>query len=393
MRQNSITKSTLAVLTIFSALGACAEGSVTPYLTIDAGVQSLSKDKTGNGQTTFQDSPATSNRLGVKGEVDIAPSWQATAQLEGRYYLNGNGATAQYTSTGNAVPRLFDRGANVGLNGPIGNFRLGLINNPVVGAHVDGDIRPAANSGGGIFAWFRNRSTDSSCIDGTCDFTFLQHALSWQAPKFGDFSGTAHYVLGSGNKNAAITGSENNGGWGLTGKYDLKPFAANLGYQEMKDQNGYTIGRVNLLNGIWTEGKFTAKVGSTLFQQVAGGTLYNLNTAIGTVSPTTTTSVDQTNRLNSVGVSMQVTPQWKLSIANYAYRRQGDSSQNIDMNTIATDYQFNKWVTAYGIFSMVKNGSAANQSAGFFSLTTVNGASNHAITVGIRSSFDGVFKF
>jgi predicted porin len=393
MRQNSITKSTLAVLAIFGAVGAHAEGSVTPYITIDAGIQALSKDKTGNSQTTFQDSPATSNRLGVKGEVDIAPSWKATTQLEGRYYLNGNGAPAQYTSTGNAVPRLFDRGANVGLDGPIGNFKLGLINNPVVGAHVDGDIRPAANSGGGIFAWFRNRPIDSSCIDGTCDFTFLQHAVSWQSKKIGDFSGTAHYVLGTGNRDAATTGSENNGGWGLTGKYDLKPFAANLGFQEMKDQKGYTVGRVNVLNGIWTEGKFTAKVGTTQFHQIAGGTLYNLNSSIGVVTPTTTTSVDQTNRLNNFGLSMQVTPEWKLSIANYAYKRQGDSSQNIDMNTIAADYQFNKWATAYGIFTSVKNGSAANQSAGYYSLSTVNGASNHAITIGIRSSFDGVFKF
>jgi hypothetical protein len=149
-----------------------------PRSTLDAGFQSLSKDRFGAGQTTFLDSPATRNRFGLRGEVDLAPELQATVQLEGRCFLNGNGPPAQYAASSNVVSLLFDRNANIGLNGPYDEFRFSFINNPVVGAQVAGGIRPAPNSGSGIFAWFRNRAIDSSCVDGTCDFTLLHHAVS-----------------------------------------------------------------------------------------------------------------------------------------------------------------------------------------------------------------------
>lgn len=393
MRQRHLRREASAALVLLGAAGAQAAGSFTPYLTLDAGFQSLSKDRFDASQTTFQDSPANSNRFGLRGAVDIAPSWQATVQLEGRYFLNGNGPPAQYAANSNVVSRLFDRNANIGLNGPFGDFRFGFINNPVVGAHVAGDIRPAANSGGGIFAWFRNRPIDSSCVDGTCDFTFLQHAVSWKSPTVAGFGGTAHYVLGTGNRDANTTGDQNNGGWGLSANYTTSPFAANLGVQEINDQTGVRIGRVTLANGTWSRGIFSVKLGTTEFRQFKGGVLYTQSSATNTAAPKTIPSVDQTNRLHNVGASVQLTPQWKFSVASYAYRRSSDSTNKIDLSTLAADYAFNHWVAAYAIVSAARNGSAASQSAGYYSLSTVNGASNRAFTVGLRSAFEGTFRF
>jgi len=43
--------------------------------------------------------------------------------------------------------------------------------------------------------------------------------------------------------------------------------------------------------------------------------------------------------------------------------------------------------------SSAKNGSAANQSAGFYAATTPAGASNHALTIGLRAAFDVNLQF
>lgn len=387
-------KRALMAAAVFSTVGAAqAGGTINPYFTVDGGIQSLSKDRFGERQTVFQDSPSASNRFGVRGAIDIREGWQATAQLEGRYFLNGNSAGPAYGSNGNVTPRLFDRGANIGLNGPFGEFRLGFINNPLVAAHVAGDIRPAANSGSGIFGWFRNRQIASSCVEGTCDFTYLQHALAWKSPSLGGFSGTAHYVFGRGNRDAETTGDHNHGGWGLSLGYKGGPFGANAGVQEMKDQAGVRIGRVALLNGNWTVGDFTFKAGATEFRQFEGGQLTPLNTAVTPGPSRLIPSVEQTNRLYSLGVGYQWSPQWRFTLAGYSYRRQGDAAQKVELATVSADYAFNRWVTAYAIVSAARNGSAANQSAGFYALTTTPGASNHALTIGLRASFDAMFNF
>lgn len=370
-----------------------ADHTLALYGTIDGGIQSLSKDRFGKRQTTFQDSPATSNRFGLRTAIDLADGWQATAILEGRYFLNGRGPAAEYQSNGNVVSRLFDRNANIGVAGPWGQFRLGLIDNPVTYAHVQGDIRPAANSGGGIFGWFRNRSWVSSCTDGTCDFTYLQHALSWRSPALSGFTGSAFYVIGSGNRDASTTGNDNNGGFGLALSYTADGVTANAGVQEMKDQTGVKIGRALVLNGGYTFGAVTARVSTAEFRQYAGGFVYPINGGVVTTpKPSAVASVDQTNRLHSLGVAYQLSAAWRFTGAQYAYRRNEDGTNKIDLTTLTADYSFNRYATAYALVSSARNGSNADQSAGYYSLTTAKGSSNTAVTIGLRASFDAMFK-
>lgn len=371
-----------------------ADNTLTLYGTIDGGIQSLSKDRFGERQTTFQDSPATSNRFGARGAIDLVDGWQATANLEGRYFLNGRGPAAEYQSNGNVVNRLFDRNANIGLSGPWGQFRLGLIDNPVTYAHVQGDIRPAANSGGGIFGWFRNRSWVSSCTDGTCDFTYLQHALSWRSPAVSGFTGSAFYVIGSGNRDANTTSGDNNSGYGLAVNYAADGITANAGAQEMKDQTGVKIGRAVVLNGGYTVGPFAARLSTAEFRQYAGGFVYPINSGIVTTAkPSAVASVDQTNRLHSLGVAYQPSPAWRFTAAQYAYRRKDDGTNKIDLTTLSADYTFNRYAAAYAIVSNARNGSNADQSAGYYSLITAKGSNNSAVTIGLRASFDAMFKF
>ena len=92
-------------------------------------------------------------------------------------------------------------------------------------------------------------------------------------------------------------------------------------------------------------------------QQVNLDVIANNLANVNTTAFKTTPSVDQTNRLHNLGVSMQLTPQWKFSAASYAYRRAGDGSNKIDLSTLAADYTFNRWVTAYAIVSAARNGS------------------------------------
>lgn len=384
----------LATLCLLAAAGAAqAENSITLYGLADVGIQHLTEDRFGAGQTGFQDSPSASNRVGLRGAMSLPRNWTATFNLESRYFLDGNGPSNQYSSNGNVTSRLFDRAANVGLDGPWGSFRAGLINNPVTFAHVAGDIRGPANSGGGIFGWYRNRSIDSTCVDGSCDFTFLRRAVSWRSPQWNGLTGSAFYVFGSGNASATATSSRNNGGFGLAANYAAGPFGANVAAQQMDDQNGRKVGQVTLLNGTWTAGPWVFKAGTTEFRQYAGGVLYRLNSAVNPAPFGTVPSVDQANRLHNVGVGYRWGQDWWLTAAAYQYRRKGDATHAIDLYTLGAEYAINKHLTAYTIASHVKNGSAANQSAGFYALTTTPGASNSALTVGLRATFDLGWKF
>jgi general bacterial porin, GBP family len=382
----------IAAATALLAYNAHAESAITLYGTVDGGFQFLSKDRFGKRQTVFQDSPAASNRFGARGEYAVIEDMQLTFNVEGRYFLNGNGPGAQYASNSNVVSRLFDRGANIGLNTKIGQFRLGLINNPVTGAHVAGDIRPAINSGGGVFAWYRNRQINSTCQDGYCDFTFLQRALSYKSPALAGLTASGFYVSGSGNRDANTTGSDNNGGYGLALNFTAAPFSGNLGVQQMMDQSGVKIGQVALLNAGYTSGPWAMRAGTTQFKQFAGGVLYRLSSTTNVAAPATTPTRDQTNRQDNVGVSFKPNEATTLYAAAYRYTRKGDAAQKIDLVSLGLDYALGKRATSYVIVSGVKNGSAANQSAGFYALTTAAGASNTAISIGVRANFDIGFK-
>ena len=369
-----------------------APNTVTVYGLVDAGIQHLSKTPSGQAQTGFQDSPSQSNRLGLRGSFALLQQWVATFNLEARYFLDGGGPPAQYSSNGNVTSRLFDRQANAGLDGPLGSFKLGLVSNPVVAAHTAGDIRPAWNSGGGIYAWYRNRQIDSTCVDGLCDFTFLRRTLVYRSPAWKGVTASAFYIFTSGNTSSSSS-SNNNSGYGGALGYTVGPFSANIAGQQMDDQNGKRIGTVTLLNGTYTWGPWVFKAGTTKFEQHAGGVLYRINSAVNPAPFGTIPSVEQTNRLDNLGLGYAIGKDWWLTAGAYRYRRKGDATQDIDLYTLGADYVVNRWLTAYVMASEARNGSNANQSAGYYSLTTVPGARNSALTVGLRATFGLDFGF
>jgi len=115
----------LAILSAFAS-AASAQSTVTVYGTFDGGVRSVSNVNAAGDSVLTMGSNGTynSNRIGFKGVEDLGGGMNAHFQLE-TGFNTGTGALDNTITATNPAPRLFNRGAYVGLGGSWGAIDLG----------------------------------------------------------------------------------------------------------------------------------------------------------------------------------------------------------------------------------------------------------------------------
>jgi predicted porin len=159
------------------ALGACsmlaqAQSNVTVYGSLD---QYVGYIKSSNGQslTALNDGALLRSRIGFRGTEDIGAGYQVLFTLE-------NGLAADTGALAESS-RLFDRQAWVGMNTPVGQFRVGRQNTIAffIGNGVD----------------YTDRATYGSIVNVFGVPARFDNDISYKFPRFADIQVEVHYAL------------------------------------------------------------------------------------------------------------------------------------------------------------------------------------------------------
>ena len=237
------TLCSLAVMTTLCGM-AHAQSNVTLYGLLDTGLVK----ETGSDLNMSQ---WNSSRISFKGTEDLGNGYQATFQLEKRYFVNN----------GTINGTEWEGASNVGLSGPFGSVRLGRVNE----LETESFRRLDPFNEEGI----------ASMLLSTLHFNRISNTIRYDSPVYRNFSVNASYTLGTntdrdsrdsyGNllkTNGAdndgfavslnydngpilllanfsrLSDSDNSFIWSLGGQYRFGPFKTSLGYEQTRD-NGW----------------------------------------------------------------------------------------------------------------------------------------------------------
>ncbi|SFV16500.1 porin [Pseudoduganella namucuonensis] len=175
-----------------------AQNNVTLYGTIDEYIGYI-RSGTGNDITGLNDGAILRSRLGVRGTEELGQGYQLKFTLE-----QGIGADTGAAADGS---RLFDRQAWIGLNTPVGEFRMGRQNTQVfyIGGAID----------------YTERTTFGSIFNTFGVPSRYDNDLSWKSPRVAGLQMDLHYAL---PENTAAT--SNKGIWQLALDYQSGPWRA-----------------------------------------------------------------------------------------------------------------------------------------------------------------------
>ncbi|WP_206996901.1 porin [Trinickia mobilis] len=208
----------LFVLLIIYANAAYAQGSVTLYGLMDAGVNYISNDR-GKANWTQTNGMVNGNRWGLKGAEDLGSGMKALFQLENGF--SGSGTLAQ-------GGRLFGRYAWVGLS----SDTYGMV---TMGRQIDLTveyIEPLSSLAfTGIAHPFDN--------DNMLNEVRLNNAIKYTSPNLGGFKFGAQYAFSN-----SADGFAANRGWGLGAGYTRGPLALGVSYLHLNAPDSNTSGAV-----------------------------------------------------------------------------------------------------------------------------------------------------
>lgn len=236
-------KKSLIALAVLAASGAAmAQSSVTLYGRLDAGLASTKTESTGAvpvaslTQTGINSSDLNSTFWGLKGSEDLGGGLKAIFKLESRFQMD-NGSIAAATSGVGPANTLFEREANVGLEGSFGSVKLGRA--PTVFDDLQGSVNNVFGS---------NFKTAQNVADGTGVRDYLgtmNNSIKFNSATYNGFSGAVQLAFGENKTTAStstvngLTGQNNTAGkatdaLSLTLKYAAGPLMVGYGYQEEK---------------------------------------------------------------------------------------------------------------------------------------------------------------
>ncbi len=185
MKKQLIAACTLAAC----AASVQAQSNVTMYGSLD---QYLGYIRSSSGEhiTGLNDGAILRSRLGFRGVEELGNGYQAKFNLE----LGANADTGTQADGG----RLFDRQAWVGINTPVGEFRVGRQNTSIfyIGGAID----------------YTERTTFGSIINSFGVPSRYDNDISYKTPRLSGFQVDLHYALpenslaasGAKNQNSAI---------------------------------------------------------------------------------------------------------------------------------------------------------------------------------------------
>jgi predicted porin len=227
MKRKYLAAATLAALGTLAS-GAYAQTSVTVYGIVDTGIEYVNNANANKDSLLRQSSGAmNTSRIGFRGTEDLGGGLKAVFQLENGFKTD----TGEFDSAG----VLFNRQANVGLEGSFGRVVLGRSFTTTYDFILPFD--PMGYSA--QYSWVTSAGATGGRKDGMP--TNLQNIVKYQG-KFGDFKLGATYGFG-----------ETAGSTSDSAKYDL-----GVGYESGPFRIAATFDRVNSAAVSATNGAYSS---------------------------------------------------------------------------------------------------------------------------------------
>ena len=210
-------KKTLIALAVIGAAGvAHAQSNVTIYGIADVGVVKTS------GTTAYLDENVN-NPLGSMGSQDLRGGLKATFQLEQRFTLQ-DGANHK-------DGRLFEGGANLGLAGAFGQFRIGRVND--ISVETYRAIDPFYQYG------------VAGAIENAIRKPRISDTVRWDSPNWNGFKLGATYTLASNTTDGGGAVTEyDHAGYAIGGTYTNGPIYLVANYDKLGSVSGSKAGTV-----------------------------------------------------------------------------------------------------------------------------------------------------
>ncbi|RDK11907.1 porin [Cupriavidus lacunae] len=231
-RRRTIVHAALATCLTASA---CSANAVELYGIVDAYLASSKASGEASSVVGVQNGGMSTSFWGMTGTEDLANGLKASFRLEG-YFLTDTGSAGR-----SPTDALLSRNAYVGLEGRLGEMRLGRLANPMFLATVQFD----AFGGSTKFSPLLNPLWQPRYGGYISGDTGWNNAIGYYTPDFSGLSGRFVYALGE----AAGTNSSNNAVAMLY--LDKGPFTATLVYQRTRVGPG-------LPTGSWAQSVFVA---------------------------------------------------------------------------------------------------------------------------------------
>jgi predicted porin len=359
MQRAVIGKFGLVCGPLFTLMIGCAyaQGSVTLYGVVDAGIQFSSRTMNANGQNaghTFAmtdggDGPSV---IGLKGTEDLGGGFKARFNLEGGINVANGGFNS---SNGN----FFGRQAWVGLEGRFGEIRLGEQFSPFFLSVYETDPRTFSSFGSALVPYANNVVFTGGVNS---------NAILYNSPKFAGFEGSAMFALGgvAGNFNAGRQ-------WSASIKYDNGTLMANAAIYDGNGGGAVTPVPTN----IQFEGK-TIGIGYRFSAITAKASFTNYKVA-GSFN----------NNVYGAGADYLALPDVDLNAGVWFISDRNHTSNHSVLGALGANYLLSKRTSLYAQFALVDNHGAMNTGLSVTDQSIMNElpGTTYGANFGIRHTF------
>lgn len=335
----ALCKSKLSVAFLIlsaSPVAALAQGSVTLYGTLDAGLLYTNKSlnaatgQNAGSQFSFESSGQDLTVFGLQGQEDLGGGLKAKFKLESGVSLANGGFD-------NDNGGIFGRQAWVSLLSNLGELKLGLQWSPFILALYDTDPRSMSQ-----FV-----SADTIYCNNTFDGTFTQNAISYTSPKISGFTARVLYALGG------VAGNFRAGNqYSASVKYEFGGFMANAAIFDSSSSSDAVVN--NSFFTVPFEGR-TIGAGYR-FSQINVKVSFTNYKAPRLVIDGLTSGGD--NNVWSVGFDYFATTNININSGVWVIKDPHNSNNHSLLWALGTNYDISKRTALYAQIGLIKNHGA-----------------------------------
>lgn len=319
---------------------AFAQSNVTLYGDLDQYLGYI-HSSSGAHITGLNDGAILRSRLGFRGVEDLGNGYQAKFTLE--QGLNADSGTAADSS------RLFDRQAWVGMNTPVGEFRLGRQNSVpfFIGGAID----------------YTERTTFGSIINTFGVPSRFDNDISYKSPRIADFQVDMHYAL------TETAGQSTRGVTQLGVDYTRGPYRAGYAGLWAKPLASATFSDRVVYHNVYADydyGQGKVYLAYVRSNNVTGNANGNNATAIlsnvsipNNAFAGTNPNVQRMYNVYQVSADYRVSPQLRVGALYGVMRDTSGGDAGAQGGNVGAYYDLSKRTTLYGFANYLKNDTNA----------------------------------
>ncbi|MFC3109275.1 porin [Undibacterium arcticum] len=338
---------------VVCSLAACsaaaqAQSNVTLYGDLDEYLGYI-HSSSGAHITGLNDGTSLRSRLGFRGVEDLGAGYQAKFQLESGF--NADSGTQADSA------RFFDRQSWVGINTPVGEFRLGRQNTEIqqIGGAID----------------YTERTTFGSIVNTFGVPSRYDNDISYKSPRIAGFQGTVHYALaeqpGGGHAQSAIyqlavdyTNGPYRAGYAGIAAKPAPATAANLAthldnkvqYHNLYADYDYGQGKVYL--AYVRSNNITANASG-----LTAGTILSNVASPNNLFPGTDANARRYFNVYQVSADYRVAPQLRVGALYGVIKDKSGGDAGAKGGNVGAYYDMSKRTTLYGFANYMKNDANA----------------------------------